>query len=33
MSTEDLKAYILMERIFPPAQNALLLREGVSKEV
>ena len=28
MSEEELKAYILMERIFPPTQSAYLLREG-----
>ena len=28
MSEEELKAYILMERIFPPTQSSYLLREG-----
>ena len=33
MSPEELKAYILMERIFPPAQSAQLVREGATTEV
>jgi len=28
MTQEDLKAFILMERIFPPSQAATLVREG-----
>lgn len=33
MSDEDLAAYILMERIFPPKQNAQLVRDGAVTEV
>jgi hypothetical protein len=33
MNEEELAAYILMERIFPPAQQAVLVRDGQLLEV